>query len=389
MTMTPLEIMLARKTIHAKQTKKDSQEMAKFIAKQKMKHARIVHTRKEAIRMAELAAEKPKYSKGRGSSIMARSASSSNIGGLAWPDSKYGATEGGKGKDAMIGDYSDVRELARSFNSSQRRTGALRETGSGSPNLMRKRRESERSVLTLAYKVRAKATGEKERSLPGMITSRRNVKLSMRQTIMQLRDDSNERQSQRRGKQLRPSTAGSASRRPPLPESVRASMTPETTRRSRPVSASPALSSRYRRQATSAGGESETLIGVRPPAHQVSKNQTPEDHRDLSASPPPSGGGVPFSPGRPATAGCVLTRDAEVRSMVNSYNYGNMVSKLTINSESVGREGIAVKAVKIRDRSLPHEPQPEAVIYETTHLHKVRLCFFNPSLLLFFFFPFS
>ena len=300
-TMTPLEVMLAKKTIHAKQRRKDSQEMATHIATQKRNHARAVHMRKEAIQMIERHTEE----KNGGATMMRNSSSSTSLGR-------------GTG-EFLVGDYEHIRQQVLKYNESSKMAGG-RSTRLGTPasstNLMGMRRESERGVLTLAYKIRAQANGEGSsgRQFVGMNTSRKIAKDDMRETIRELK---------MRKAMARPKTAGSFGSR---------------------------------------GGSSPSTTGQRPSSAAGwggagSRNQWDTMKRTTE---------------RPKTAG-VLTRNSEVKDLVNEYNMERMMSTLTINSESIGAGGIRVKAVKIADRSLPVEEQTQVGDFETTHLHKVRL----------------
>jgi hypothetical protein len=206
------------------------------------------------------------------------------------------------------------------------------------------RRESERAVLTLAYKVRAKANGDGAagRDFVGMNTSRKIAKDGMRETIRQLKL-----------RKERPQTAGGSigwsrggSRGGDLGENR------TTARRSNNTNSPPSTGRRPSSAVAGFGGDSNR-----------SRNQY--DTMRAAAT-------MTRTSERPKTAG-VLTRDEEVKDLVKEYNMDRMMSTLTVKSESVGALGIGVKAVRIVDRSTPVEEQIQVGNFETTHLHKLRM----------------
>ena len=236
------------------------------------------------------------------------------------------SSQGGNTSVSFLGADPEITRQTMNFNESNRRV--LQNSASES-SLLRTRKESERSVLTIAYRIRAEANAT-DMPLPGLVTSRKQAKLNARENIKQLK----ERNAIQR---TRPKTASMLSRsRQGLRET-------QLMAQSRPMSA--------------------TLSATRQ-SNQV------ESPSGQFMAPWPS---VELTYERPKTASGVLTSDSEVRELVSTLNMNRMMSTLSVNSSTVGPEGIAVKVVKIKGNVLPDEPMAERVNFETTHLHKLRM----------------
>ncbi|GMI58248.1 hypothetical protein ScalyP_jg6250 [Parmales sp. scaly parma] len=84
------------------------------------------------------------------------------------------------------------------------------------------------------------------------------------------------------------------------------------------------------------------------------------------------GGGVR---NRPSTANAgVLRSDSELVSMVKDFNTTNSVNNLTVLSESLGRSGIPVRTIMVPPPKLPPgESEPCDIKFYMTHLHKLRM----------------
>ncbi|GMI04658.1 hypothetical protein TrVE_jg1412 [Triparma verrucosa] len=328
MTWSAKQTMLAKKTIKASSVRNEGRQMKMFVDAEKMKHTRNVHLRKEAIRREEETAIR--------SGMMSKEKKSSML-------KKMGVGDKPPTPVSLLNSDTQILKQAKKFNEMKQSMRNSQSTGS----LLHHRKESERGVLKMAYMVRAQAN-QSDLPMPGMQTSRRIAKSNMRETIKQLKE-------KKESMKQRPRTASG-------PMSGRSGMNgvgmfentvfrPDSSNsrnRSRPMSAAAgATSSRNSNQDTSP----RNFDGFGVTAYER-----------------------PMSRQRPKTASsAVLTSDSEVRGLVSTLNMERMLSTLSLNSDSVGPEGIAVKAIKIQTRTLPDEPMAERVNFETTHLHRLRM----------------
>ncbi|GMH79813.1 hypothetical protein TL16_g08283 [Triparma laevis f. inornata] len=350
MTWSAKQTMLAKKTIKASAVRNEGRQMKTLIDAEKLKYTRTVHLRKEAI----LGEEKSAIASG----MMSKKKKESMLKAMGVGDKPPSPV-------SLLNSDTQIQRQTKKFNEMKQQMRNSQSTGS----LLHHRKEAERGVLKMAYMVRAQAN-QSDLPMPGMQTSRRIAKGNMRETIRQLKE---KKDMDRTMMRQRPQTAGSGSM------SGRSGGTmggmfqntifrPDSRQISRPMSSRPmsaaagATSSRGNSNMNTARSNQDTS-----PRNGGSFGGNFES-TNLNARP------ASRTRQRPKTASsAVLASDSEVRGLVSTLNMERMLSTLSVNSDSVGPEGIVVKAIKIQTKTLPDEPMAERVNFETTHLHKLRM----------------
>jgi len=187
----------------------------------------------------------------------------------------------------------------------------------GSNMNMTVRKEGERSVLFMAYELRARSRDVDVETLPGMLTAREKKQGDLRETV----------------KRLRPTTAGPTMRRENSLREI---------------------------------NESSARGSARPVSAQLSR-------RERQRSPEPREPQYSPTLGLDDDSGAGSSLEEELGSTIKSFNKAAMLSNLTIEHSSLGVTGVPVCRVPIISRAIPAEAVPPDVSYKTTHLHRLRM----------------
>ena len=290
LSMRNPERLLAQKALGAKLRRSESRILLEKISQDKQLYASIIHTRKQLARL-ETERASPKISRLR------RGGGGGDFGGGGGVGVGVGV-EGGVGVGVLNNDVDllgRVNTLNRFVSNRVKKEGAFGQRPQTSGGEMCNRRESERSVLKLAYKVRATANQRPEIHTHEYDNSN---------------GDNHQSESKNKSKASMVGSFGGG------------------------------------RQM----GMTGTMINdFRCEVERGTGRPTTAGSRLSSAI--KYGGGVR---NRPSTANAgVLRSDSELVSMVKDFNTTNSVNNLTVLSESLGRSGIPVRTIMVPPPKLP------------------------------------
>ncbi len=291
---SPKDTILAQKALLGTRRRAQARESKLLVETERRNHAQVVHTRKLLVEQGS--------TKKR---TIPRSLSVASLGSTSKPTQKK--------HEFTLADDAEVYKQMNKFNVSM----SLSRSQSN-PNILSQRKESERSVLKLAYKIRASANKKPLSELPGQVTSREYAKSSLRNTLRQLRE-----------------------------ESLRQMERPKTSN-GRVTSAAPF-------DLTFNAGASTRPMSALPFRRTVSGDEDDSGEYDNNK--------------RHSTSAL----DPELTGVLHDYNQANMISTLTINADVLGTVGIPVRGIKIANNAVPPEPSPPDATYKTTHLHRLRM----------------